>query len=210
MNEDLFDFLDLEFKVDDLALSLLGIIDEKTYSQEVKNIYLQIMSIIKDKSQILVNLNCLGNLGIALRSIINNGLITSNKIDGIFVIINSYYCLTKHIHEPFMFDHPLLHINRALLMCENLRIFKMKNDKLDDIFISHQKEHVILSIAHKELLMYSDFNTYTQKRVNDLTNEIVNKFGAIIEIEEKYFYDINCQYLINIENMIKQTLKIIS
>ena len=168
------------------------------------------MSIIKDKSEFLLNLNCLGNLGVALRSIFNNGLITSNKTDEIFVIINSYYCLTKHIHEPFMFDHPLLHINRALLMCENLRIFKMKNDKLDDIFISHQKDHVILSIAHKELVKYSDYNTYTQKRVDYLTNEIINKFGTIIEIEEKHYYDIHSQYLINIENMIKQTLKVLS
>ena len=89
MIDDLFEYLDLEFKVDDLALSFLKEIDKDPYSLEVKNTFSEIMNLIKVQSGIVFEINCLGNLGVALRSIINNGLL-SEKNDEFFVVINSF------------------------------------------------------------------------------------------------------------------------
>jgi hypothetical protein len=207
MIDDLFEYLDLEFKVDDLAISYLKEIDKDPYSMEVKKTFHEIINLIKDKSGIVFEINCLGNLGVALRSIINNGLL-SEKNDQIFVIINSYYCLTKHINDPFMFEHPKLYINRALLIYENLDIFKMKYERLDKILRVYEKEHVLLSIAYNELIKCLDFSDYVEISANSIKEQILSNFGGILKIEKKVMNKILNLYFLDFELKIKNTLQI--
>jgi hypothetical protein len=206
MIDDLFEYLDLEFKVDNLALSFLKEVDKDPYSMEVKNIFGEIMILIKDQSGIVFEINCLGNLGVALRSIINNGLL-SEKYDQIFVVTNSFYCLTKHINDPFMFEHPKLYISRALLIYENLDIFKMKNERLDKISRVYEKEHVLLSIAYNELIKCLDFSDFVEISANSIKEQILSNFGGILKIEEKVMNKILNLYYLNFELVLKSNLQ---
>lgn len=207
MIDDLFEYLDLEFKVDDLALSFLNEIDKNPYSMEVKNTFSEIMNLIKEQSGIVFQINCLGNLGVALRSIINNGLL-SEKNDEFFVVINSFYCLTKHINDPFMFEHPKQYINRAMLIYENLDIFKMKYEKLDKISRLFEKEHILLSIVYNFLIKYQDYSDFVEISVNSIKDQISSNFGQILKIEEKVMDKILNLYFLDFELKIKRTLQI--
>lgn len=207
MIDDLFEYLDLDFKVDDLALSFLKEIDKNPYSMEVKNTFSEIMNLIKEQSGIVFEINCLGNLGVALRSLINNGLL-SEKNDNFFVVINSFYCLTKHINDPFMFEHPKLYINRAMLIYENLDIFIMKFEKLDKILRLFEKEHILLSMAYNFLIKYQDYSDFVEISVYSIKNQILSNFGQILKIEEKVMDKILNLYFLNFELKIKRTLHI--
>lgn len=207
MIDDLFEYLDLEFKVDDLALSFLKEIDKDPYSMEVKKTFHEIMNLIKDKSGIVFEINCLGNLGVALRSIINNGLL-SEKNDQIFAVINSFYCLTKHINDPFMFEHPKLYINRALLIYENLDIFKMKYERLDKILRVYEKEHILLIMVYNDLMKFLDYSDFVKISANSIKNQILSNFGQILKIEEKVITKILNIYFLDYELKIKNTLQI--
>jgi hypothetical protein len=207
MIDDLFEYLDLEFKVDDLAIGYLKEVDKDPYSMEVKNTFGEIMNLIKHQSGVVFEINCLGNLGIALRNIINNGLLSSEKSDEFFVVINSFYCLTKHINDPFMFEHPKLYINRALLIYENLDIFKMKYERLDKISREYEKEHVLLSIAYNELIKCLDFSDLVEISANSIKEQILSNFGGILKIEEKMIVKILNLYFLNFETIIKSNLQ---
>lgn len=206
MIDDLFEYLDLEFKVDNLALCFLKEVDKDPYSMEVKNTFGEIMILIKDQSGIVFEINCLGNLGVALRSIINNGLL-SEKNDQIFVVINSFYCLTKHINDPFMFEHPKLYINRALLIYENLEIFKMKYERLDKISREYEKGHILLSMVYNDFIKFLDYSDFVEISANSIKNQILSNFGQILKIEEKVMNKVLNLYYLNFESVLKTIYK---
>lgn len=204
----IFQLLEYESKIEDLALNFLKEVDINPKAVVSSGIHLSLIKIIKDKSEILTKINCLGNLGIALRSILINNMIASLSEDGITIVINSYYSLSKHINDKFMPNHQLLFINRALLIYENIGVFNMKNKSIENLSKQYKVDHIILSLAYKELSLYIDYEPYVKDRFCDLENLILSEFGFIVQIDDNLFDLIHKDYYNNVELMIKEIINL--
>jgi hypothetical protein len=204
----IFQLLEYESKIEDLALNFLKEVDINPQAVVSSGIHLSLIKIIKDKSEILTKINCLGNLGLALRSILTNNMIAPLSEDGVAIVVNSYYCISKHINDIYMPNHQLLFINRALLIYENIGVFNMKNKSIENLSKQYKVDHIILSLVHKELSLYVDYESYVKVRFCDLESLILSEFGFIVQIDDNLFDLIHREYYCNVELMVKEIIKI--
>ncbi len=107
-----------------------------------------------------------------------------------------------------MFEHPKLYINRALLIYENLDIFKMKYERLDKILRVYEKEHILLIMVYNDLMKFLDYSDFVKISANSIKNQILSNFGQILKIEEKVITKILNIYFLDYELKIKNTLQI--
>jgi hypothetical protein len=177
LENNIFNMLQYEQELEEISLKYLSEVDRNVNSPEVQLLVTKIITYITNKNFIFTKLNSLGNLGIALKSILKNKFLASQELE-VFSVFSSYYCLTKHIDNLYFSKHPLLYINRSLLMFDYFELFSQIDIvlKADCISNNFSKEKTMMLLILKDLIPHSNYNDYTKSKCIEIESLIKSQF----------------------------------
>lgn len=170
------------------SLSFLSEIDKNIHSNKTIELMNSIVSDVLDINMNILNIEATGNVGIALKMMIEFNMINSRH-KKFLIILLSYYTLTNHINVPHHEKHPLLFINRAQLMAGVLNTFtKIYKDIIDseefNIYTTIAKptpSFDVQCIIISDLYQYRFFNEnvsgYFQRVLNDYNSKYIFGIG---------------------------------
>lgn len=149
------------------AINYLSAVDSNPSSQETRKLVEDIFTDVLDKNLRILMIDATGNVGIALKSILENRLISSPQLQLLTVLIG-YYAITNHINNPIHDKHPLLFINRAQLIYSNLDIFHqmyMQVDKPKNPYINNalSPNFAVSMMILSDFYPYRDYSEYTKQ-----------------------------------------------
>lgn len=205
MDDDLFAHIELEFKIDDLARLFLDEFEKDANSIKTCKLSAEIIQLVKNKSAFVFKINFLGNLGLALIDIIKTKSQSTKNEDLKFLILNSYYCLTKHIDEPFFSNDLILWINRALLLYENFDFFLKQNNDIKLLTGFTSLEHMLINLIYNDLYKNINYDDYTKKTIIDVRTTMEKKF-KIIDLNDREIEKIHSQINYKVTNILKEMI----
>jgi hypothetical protein len=206
-----FKILQYEQEIEDVCLKYLSEVAENPTSNLCKVLVEKINATLFNKNVLITQINATGNLGIALRSMLTNQFIKFKEFE-ILALYSSYYCLTKQINNPFFAQHPLLYINRSLLMFDYLVFFSSLklNHKVTSYKISSSNEDVLMAVIMQDLSTYKSYNDYVHTKYLEIETRYL-KIGNHIDlrISDKNCLEIHNELFYTTEDLVKSLLQAI-
>lgn len=150
------------------ALQYLSAVNEDPYSENTKKIVYEILNQVTNENLYILKIDATGNVGIALKSMLDNSLITNQQLQLIITLL-SYYLLTKHINNSLLDNHPLLNINRAQLLfgAQDLfhQLYGQINSPTDNPYFNHSLPpiYAISMTILNDIYPHRDYNDYTKE-----------------------------------------------
>lgn len=150
------------------ALQYLSSVNEDPNSVNTKQLVQEILNQLIDKKLYILKIDATGNIGIAIKSMLDNGLITNQQLQLIITLL-SYFLLTKHINNALLDNHPLLNINRSQLLfgAQNLfhQLYKQIDPQTDNPFFNHSlpADYAISMTILNDIYPNREYNEYTKE-----------------------------------------------